>query len=147
MENQLEKVEETSISLTNEELIVQANSNAGVSLYNSMPKIPTIKINNKSEEKEIQIEDKIQKVKFIKPGFLKTEKNKEGKYETIFFSDTLEAIVLKRRYKISSKIDSDPRYWSEEFDSWKESFQVFTGQNEVIFGSIFRCEANVSNRY
>ena len=133
MSNELTKVEITDVALSNDELINQANSGAGVSVYASMPKIPTLKINNKAEEKEVQIEDKIQKVKFINPGFLVTEKADDGKYKTIFFSKALEGVVLKRRYKISSKINTEPRYWSEEFDTWQEKFKVFTGANEMIF--------------
>lgn len=134
MTQDLERVGPSDLALANDKLINKANAGSGVGNQMPMPKIPMLKINNKSEEKQVDIDGTLQPVKFINEGFLVTEKI-EDNWETKFFAKELKGVILKRRFKIQSKMDNDVRYYSNEFDTWNEPIKVSTGGERLFEGS------------
>ena len=124
-------------ALIDPSLIKQVREASGETTGVKMPFIPLITINNKSEDKEAEVDGKMQKVK-VPPikGF--NVRVKEGdKYVTKFLGEELEGVVLKERYRISSKWKKNPapgeKYYSFEFDTWDEPIEVFDSEtNKVI---------------
>ena len=126
--------EETA--LIDPSLIKQVRETSGESTVSKMPFIPLITINNKSTEKEVEIEGKITKVK-VPPEEGFNVKTKEGEeIVTNFYGKTLEGVVLKERYRIISKWKKNPapgeKYYSFEFDTWDEPIQVYDDNHQII---------------
>jgi len=123
-------------TLIDPELIQRVKEASGESRGMRMPYIPTITINNKSETKQVEVDGKKQEVKIPpKVGFNIRIKNGDS-YETKFFGEKLEAVVLKERYKISSKYQKNPapgeNFYSFEFDKWDEPVKVMNSINKNV---------------
>ena len=123
-------------ALVDPALIKQVRETSGESTGLRMPFIPLITINNKSTEKETEIDGKMQKVKIPPEEGFNIKTKEDGEFVTKFFGKTLEGVVLKERYRIISKWKKNPapgeKYYSFEFDTWDEPIQVFDENNNVI---------------
>lgn len=111
-------------NLVNQDIIRKAQSLSSGYSGVRIPFIPTIKVNNKKEKKEMEVDGKMQIVELpAKKGFLITQKTDQG-YETNFYKEELEAVILRERYKVRSKYKVEPAYFSFEFDRWDEIIPI-----------------------
>lgn len=112
--------------------IMIARQFAGVGQRINIPFIPVIRINNKEEEKEVDVEGEKKLVKIpAKKGFL--IKIKDGdEYKEEFYRENLEGVVLKERYELQSKFNIKDRYYSYEFDNWSEPIKVYDVNHNVL---------------
>ena len=139
MANELTKKEETS--LADQELIKEAQSLTGESDGMFIPFIPILKVDNTKELKSVTVDGKMKEIKVLPDaGFSLTKKNEDtGKYEKTRFSDSLEAVILRVRYKIQEKYDkANPTkklYYSYDFDMIDPGIKVFEGNREIAEGT------------
>ena len=110
-----------------QELINQAKSLSGNTGGSYVPYIPIITINNKTEEKEAEIDGVLTKVEVpAKEGFNITLKNEDtNEYNVEYYEKELEEVILRVRYSISSKNKVKPRYYSYEFDNFSDNITVY----------------------
>jgi len=107
---------------------------------NNIPFIPTLKINNTSEIKNVTIGGEEKEVKVLaSQGFTITNKI-DGEYRTEFFNDKLEGVALITRYIIKSKYQYDKEnptsfYTSSEFGTWDENIKVFQNGKQFTSGT------------
>lgn len=79
--------------------------------------IPIVTINNKKDERVVEIDGVEKKVELpAEEGFNIESKDLEGVFEKHFFLKELEAVILFDRYQIQSKYQVDPTYNSNEFE-------------------------------
>jgi len=126
---------ENALTNTNsKDLINQARDLAGSFSGNFIPYIPVIGINNKKTEKEIEVDGTMTKVEVpAKEGFnITTKDEKSNQYVVNYYSKTLEAIMLRVRYSVSSKNKVKPRYYSYEFDRFGDVIKVFDENKKVL---------------
>ena len=136
METQLTKKEETSV--TNAQLIKEAQALTGEGGGTFTPFIPIIRVNNKKEEKEVTIDGKKKIMKVLPDASFNITRRDEnsGNYETeVFCEAPLEAVVLRIRYKINEKFDKvNPKkklFYSYDFDLTDQNIKVFDGNKEI----------------
>lgn len=101
---------------------------------------PILKINNKAEEKTVEI-DGVSTVVNIpaKKGFNVVTKNGD-KWETTFLTDKLSGVVLFVRYKIKNIYGAKQQFSSHEFDeqtlNGNGKFKVFSNKETIFDGTI-----------
>jgi len=99
----------------------------------SIPFIPVIRINNKSEEKEVEIDGEKKLVEVpAKKGFLLKTKDDNGDYKEEYWQEDLSGVILKERYEIQSKYGTEDFYYSYEFDTWVEPIKVYDKNKQVL---------------
>ena len=133
-------MENENTQLVDTRKIQEARMLSGQGLMTGRAYIPVIRINNKTEEKEVEIEGVKQLVEIpAKKGFLIKTKNSEGEFIEEFLSEELKGVVLKEAYEIRSKHKVEPAYYSFEFDGWNNPIDVFSGTSkECIFTGTYK---------
>ena len=140
METQITK---QSTAVANARLVKEAQSLTGEGEGNFIPFIPIIRVDNKKESKTVMIDGKEKKIKILPDaGFIITKKNKDtGKLDILKFSENLEAVILRVRYRIQEKYDkinpNKKSYYSYEFDMMDQNIKVYNGdtKKEMVCGS------------
>lgn len=112
---------------------------SGVGDRINIPFIPVVRINNKDEEKTVEIEGVETKVIVpARKGFLIKTKNEKGEYNEEFWKEELEGVILKERYEIQSKFDIEERYSSFEFDTWTEPIKITDKNKRVLIEAPYK---------
>jgi len=126
--------EKALTNVNSQDLINQSRNLAGNFSGNFVPYIPIISINNKTTEKEIEVDGMMTKVEVpAKEGFnitLKDEKTNE--YVVQYYNDKLKGVMLRVRYSISSKNKVKPRYYSYEFDHFSDIIKVYDENKNTL---------------
>jgi len=79
--------------------------------------LPTITINNKKEQKTVEIDGEMKEVEITpKQGFNIEIRNEDKTYTKEFFTKDLQATILDYKYEIRSKYEHKQFYVSNEFD-------------------------------
>ena len=128
---------EKALTNTNsQELINQAKELSG-SRGNFIPYIPIININNQNLEKEVEVDGMMTKVEVpAKEGFNITLKDdKANEYISQYYTDKLEAVMLRIRYSISSKYKLKPKFYSYEFNHFDDIIKIYDENKEILIES------------
>jgi hypothetical protein len=103
---------------------------------------PVLEVNNKSEQKEIEI-DGVKQIVTVAPEklYTVTVRNDAGEYEKSAFVGTFDGIVMKVRYECQKKyVKDDPIAWwcTREFDSFFEDITVYEGGKTPIWSGSYQ---------
>lgn len=144
----------TELSVQDQELIKMLREGSGENnggaqfLY-----VPVIEINNKQEEKEIEIDGTKQIVKLApkKEFYLTVRDNEKKEYVKELYADKFSGVILKVRYFISKKFtgtnDGLPWFSSQEFDSFKDIIRITEEQKVVWSGTYADFKTEYEGKY
>lgn len=112
---------------------------------------PTIEVNNKSTEREVDI-DGVKTVVKVPPEkmFMLSQKNSAGEYEKVPFVDSFDGIIMAVRYQVDKKYsesDTTPWFTSREFDSFFEDIELHTKEGSMWSGDYKRFKSEFEGRY
>lgn len=134
--------DEKNLVVFNEEEIEQSKQLAGQTDKMSIPFIPIITVNNKSQKKEATIDGVKQEVEIpAKQGFNILKKN-DGEYSNEFLAGDISGIILKERYQIEKKYvpgSKEVQYKSYEFDGWNDQVTLFDSfTKKILFQGTYK---------